>query len=284
MQRQVPQLRFATMRLASGPRVHYAEQGDPSGEPIVFLPAYTDSWFSYSRVLPLLPPRYHAYALDQRGHGDSERPECCYTVEDFAGDVVAFLDAVGVGRATLVGHSGSCLVARRVAEAHPERVARLVLIGSPGSLGDNEEELELQTAVHGLQDPVPVQFARELQGAAAHVPRCSWGVGPVVAAGGGGPAGGRDSRGQGGRVPGDGPQPQLGAPGEGCRRPGRLHARGVADPPPQDPPRGAGRRMPTGRGWRPGMREGVGVLTGLQCTAATRPRRAPPHEDLEAKG
>jgi non-heme chloroperoxidase len=169
MQQQVPQLRFATTRLATGPRVHYTEQGDPSGAPIVFLPAYTDSWFSYSRVLPRLPARYHAYALDQRGHGDSERPDCCYAVEDFAGDVVAFLDAVGVGRATLVGHSGSCLVARRVAEAHPERVDRLMLLGSPQSLGDNEEELALQTAVRALQDPVPVQFARELQGAAAHV-------------------------------------------------------------------------------------------------------------------
>jgi non-heme chloroperoxidase len=125
MQQQVPQLRFATTRLGSGLRVHYAEQGDPGGEPIVFLPAYTDSWFSYSRVLPPLPGRYHAYALDQRGHGDSERPACCYAVEDFAGDVVAFLDA--------------------------------------------QEELELQTAVRGLKDPVPVQFARELQGAAAHV-------------------------------------------------------------------------------------------------------------------
>ena len=169
MQQQVPQLGFATTRLASGPRVHYAEQGDPSGEPIVFLPAYTDSWFSYSRVLPLLPPRYHAYAVDQRGHGDSERPDCCYAVEDFAADVVAFLDAVGAERASLVGHSASCLVARRVAEAHPERVARLVLLGAPQSLGDNQEELELQTAVRALEDPVPVAFARELQGAAAHV-------------------------------------------------------------------------------------------------------------------
>jgi non-heme chloroperoxidase len=170
MQQQVPQLRFTTTRLATGPRVHYAEQGDPGGAPIVFLPAYTDSWFSYSRVLALLPDRYHAYAVDPRGHGDSDRPDCCYAVEDFAGDVVAFLDAVGVGRATLVGHSGSCLVARRVAEAHPERVARLVLLGAPGSLGDNEEELALQTAVRALEDPVPVRFARELQGAAAHVP------------------------------------------------------------------------------------------------------------------
>jgi non-heme chloroperoxidase len=132
MQQPVPQLRFATTRLASGPRLHYGEQGDPSGEPILFLPAYTDSWFSYSRVLPLLPPRYHAYALDQRGHGDSDRPACCYTVEDFTADAVAFLDAVETERASLVGHSGSCLVARRVAEAHPQRVARLMLIGSPG--------------------------------------------------------------------------------------------------------------------------------------------------------
>jgi len=169
MQQQVPQLRFATARLASGPRVHYAEQGDPDGKPIVLLPGYTDSWFSYSRVLPLLPARYHAYAVDQRGHGDSERPDCCYAVDDFAADVVAFLDAVGAERASLVGHSASCLVARRVAEAHPERVARLVLLGSPQSLGDNEEELELQQAVRALQDPVPVQFVRELQGAAAHV-------------------------------------------------------------------------------------------------------------------
>jgi non-heme chloroperoxidase len=170
MPQQVPQLRFATTRLATGPRVHYAEQGDPDGAPIVFLPAYTDSWFSYSRVLALLPARYHAYAVDPRGQGDSERPDCCYAVEDFAGDVVAFLDAVGAGRATLVGHSGSCLVARCVAEAHPERVARLVLLGAPGMLGDNEEELALQTAVRALEDPVPVRFARELQGAAAHVP------------------------------------------------------------------------------------------------------------------
>src|SRR6266542_144001 len=134
MQQEVPQLRFTTTRLASGPRVHYAEQGDPDGEPIIFLPAYTDSWFSFSRVLPRLSVRYHAYAVDQRGHGDSDRPACCYTVEDFTADVVAFLDAVGVGRATLVGHSGSCLVARRVAVAHGERVARLAG-RQPGGVG-----------------------------------------------------------------------------------------------------------------------------------------------------
>jgi non-heme chloroperoxidase len=62
----VPHLRFATKRLGTGPRVHYAEQGDPNGEPILFLHGWPDSWFSYSRVLPLLTPAHHAYAIDQR--------------------------------------------------------------------------------------------------------------------------------------------------------------------------------------------------------------------------
>src|SRR3712207_5267137 len=130
MQQTIPQLRFGTTRLETGPRIHYAEQGDPDGDVLVFLHGYTDSWFSFSRLLPLLPERYRAYALSQRGHGDSERPADGYTVDNLAADVVAFLDAVGAARATVVGHSMGSIIARRVAETRPERVARLVLIGA----------------------------------------------------------------------------------------------------------------------------------------------------------
>jgi non-heme chloroperoxidase len=161
--------RFATTRLANGLQVHYAEQGDPGGETILFLPAYADSWFSYSRVLALLPARYHAYAVDQRGHGDSERPACCYGVDDFAADAVAFLDAAGIQRATLVGHSGSCLTARRAAVKHPDRVAGLMLIGAPLSLA-KPAVLAFQAAVHALEDPVPADFVRRFQAGAVHVP------------------------------------------------------------------------------------------------------------------
>jgi non-heme chloroperoxidase len=170
MQQAVPPPRFATSRLASGLRVHYAEQGDPGGQPILFLPAYADSWFSYSRVLPVLPARYHAYAMDQRGHGDSERPACCYSIDDFAADTVAFLDAVGVERAALVGHSGSAFTARRVAVTHPERVARLVLSGSPAGSLPTQAAAGLQAAVGALADPVPADFVRGFQAGAAHLP------------------------------------------------------------------------------------------------------------------
>ena len=47
-------------------------------------------------MLPLLPTAYHAYAIDLRGFGDSERPADAYTIDQFAADVVAFMDAVGI--------------------------------------------------------------------------------------------------------------------------------------------------------------------------------------------
>jgi len=47
-------------------------------------------------VLPLLSPEYDAFALTQRGHRDSDKPECCYTVDDYAADVDAFMDALGI--------------------------------------------------------------------------------------------------------------------------------------------------------------------------------------------
>ena len=165
----VPQLRFATKRLATGPLVHYAEQGDPNGEVLLFIHGWPDSWFSFSRVLPLLPTRFRAYALDQRGFGDSERPVAGYTIDHFAADVVAFLDAVGAARATLVGHSMGTFVVRRVAETHPERVARLVLIGSAVTTV-NDVMLEVQGVVRTLDDPIPLEFVREFAASTIHVP------------------------------------------------------------------------------------------------------------------
>lgn len=154
--------RFADVHLRTGVQLHYAEQGDPDGDPIIMLHGYTDSWFSFSRVLTLLPITYHIYALDQRGHGDSERQASGYTMPDLASDVVAFMDAMGLPSATLVGHSMGSLVALEVALAAPRQVERLVLLGS-GTNVRSKGMLELQQAVEVLDDPVPAEFAREFQ-------------------------------------------------------------------------------------------------------------------------
>jgi non-heme chloroperoxidase len=112
----------------------FVTQGDESGPVLVLLPRPTDSWRSYEPVLERLPSSIKAIAVSQRGHGDSDKPTTGYRVEDFASDVMALLDALGVERAVLGGHSGSCLVARRVAIDKPERVAGLVLEASPTTL------------------------------------------------------------------------------------------------------------------------------------------------------
>ncbi len=55
-------------------------------------------------MLRLPSPECHAFVPDQRGHGDSDKPECCYAVDDYAADIDAFMEAVEIEEATLVGH------------------------------------------------------------------------------------------------------------------------------------------------------------------------------------
>jgi non-heme chloroperoxidase len=138
-----------------------ASQGDDSGPTLVLLPGPTDSWRSYQMILDLLPPSIRTIAVSQRGHGDSDKPATGYRVEHFASDVVPLLDALSVERAVLAGHSGSCLVARRVAIDHPERVAGLVLEASPTTLvGDTRLQRFVESVVLRLEDPIAADFAR----------------------------------------------------------------------------------------------------------------------------
>jgi non-heme chloroperoxidase len=160
---QPSDVQLSTTQLATGVSLHYAEQGAQSGEAIIFLHGYTDSWFSFSRVLPLLSPSYHAFALSERGHGDSDKPECCYTLDDFAADIDAFTEAVGIEEATLVGASGGSFMAQRVTLDYPHRVSRLVLISSAATLLDNEAVMGLGEEMLALEDPISPEFVREWQ-------------------------------------------------------------------------------------------------------------------------
>jgi non-heme chloroperoxidase len=116
-----------------------------------------------------LPDDVRAIAVDQRGFGDSEKPASGYSIAELAEDAVALLDALGIPRATLVGHSFGSFVARRVALAHSNRVAKLVLIGTGFSTA-NPVIRDLQKALRDLPDPIPVEFVREFQSSTAYRP------------------------------------------------------------------------------------------------------------------
>ena len=157
-------VQFSSVLLKTGVRLRYAYKGDSSGTPVIMLHGYTDSWFSFSSVLPLLDKKYRVYILDQRGHGDSDRPVGGYAMQQFAGDVLAFMDAMNLKQATIVGHSMGSFVAQRVASEAPERVTKLVLVASATSLRNNTVR-DLQREIAGLKDtaPVPETFARDFQ-------------------------------------------------------------------------------------------------------------------------
>lgn len=149
--------------LSTGVTLRYVEQGSRRGIPVIFLHGYTDSHRSFDLNLPRFPRRFHVFALDQRGHGDSSKPACCYEQADFAADVPAFMDAVGLERASLVGHSMGSFIAHHVAVEFPERVERLVLIGSAPTIAGNPVALELKSAVDTLTDPIDPEFVRAFQ-------------------------------------------------------------------------------------------------------------------------
>jgi pimeloyl-ACP methyl ester carboxylesterase len=128
---------------------------------VILLHGYSDSSFSYSRVLPLLPSTMRVVAIDQRGHGLSSRARD-YSMDAMARDVIEVMDALEIPSATLVGHSMGSFVARRVAVQAPQRVTRLVLVGAGIRFRTAATE-DLQKAVDALKDPVDPTFVREFQ-------------------------------------------------------------------------------------------------------------------------
>ena len=153
-----------SVSLPTGVTLHYAEQGQASGVPVLFLHGVTDSWRSFEPVLRQLPPSVHAFALTQRGHGDSSRPETGYGYTDMAEDARAFMDAMGLPAAVVVGHSMGAMVAQRLAIDHPARIAGLVLMGAFATLKGHPGVQEFwDTVVSTLRDPIEPTLVREFQ-------------------------------------------------------------------------------------------------------------------------
>lgn len=143
-------------------KISYAEQGAPDGVPVLLLHGLGDSWRSYEPVLEHLPETVRALALSQRGHGDSSRPVAGYRIGNFVEDLAAFLDALDIDRAVLIGHSSHGLVSETFAIEHPDRTLGLILIGTPVTLRGNAKAQEMfDQTISKLTDPLDSSFAHD---------------------------------------------------------------------------------------------------------------------------
>jgi pimeloyl-ACP methyl ester carboxylesterase len=143
--------------LSNGVTLRVIELGDPAAPAVLLIHGFTDTSRSWSTIAPLLA-KYRLIIPDLRGHGGSDKPECCYAIGDLAHDLKLLLDTRKIDRAHVVGHSLGSIVAQRLAADHPERVDRLVLIGSTGlpavARGD-----WLWSNVMALRDPIDPRSA-----------------------------------------------------------------------------------------------------------------------------
>jgi pimeloyl-ACP methyl ester carboxylesterase len=119
---------------AGGVKTNYLEAG--SGPDVVLIhgsgPGVT-AYANWRLVIPALAERFHVVAPDMAGFGFSERPaDATYGVQLWADQVTGLMDALGIRTASMVGNSFGGAIAMRAASQHPERVDKLVLMGSMG--------------------------------------------------------------------------------------------------------------------------------------------------------
>ena len=114
-------------------KINYIEQG-AGDEAIVFAHGFSAAGGEWKEVLELLPRDYHAYALDQRGHGQSDRPGS-YELAQFADDIYRFSQELGIGRFTYVGHSMGGPIGMKLALDHPDVLEAMVLTAPSPALG-----------------------------------------------------------------------------------------------------------------------------------------------------
>ena len=110
-------------------RFHFSEWGEPGAPEILLLHGGNQSAHSWDLVSLHLSDRYHVFALDQRGHGDSEwSRDQDYSIEAKAADALAFVDDQGIDSPVIIGHSMGGRVTMNVALARPELARGIVLV------------------------------------------------------------------------------------------------------------------------------------------------------------
>jgi 3-oxoadipate enol-lactonase len=111
---------------AAGIRLAYRVWGSAGAPPLVLVHGLGDGAGDWNGVAPAFAWHRRVYAPDLRGHGRSGRPGD-YSVELMEADLLGFLDALGLDRVDLIGHSMGGLVGYLLAGDHPGRVGRLIL-------------------------------------------------------------------------------------------------------------------------------------------------------------
>lgn len=126
---------------------HYIERG--SGFPLLLLHGNGEQCCYFEHQMEPFASHFRVLALDTRGHGQTPRGTAPFTIRQFADDLLAFMDRLGIEKAHLLGFSDGGNIAMVFALRHPERVERLILNGA---------NLDARGVKAGVQLPIEVGY------------------------------------------------------------------------------------------------------------------------------
>jgi pimeloyl-ACP methyl ester carboxylesterase len=113
----------------NGVRLHFVAGG--KGPPVLLLPGWPETWWSFYKIMPQLAEHHRVIAVDLRGMGGSDKPAEGYDKKMMAKDIFELVHHLGYDKVDLVGHDIGAMVAFSFAANYPESTRRLVLLDVP---------------------------------------------------------------------------------------------------------------------------------------------------------
>ena len=126
--KSLPGFRNGTAEV-NGVRLHYVVGG--KGDPLVLLPGWPETWWTFHKIMPALAEHHTVIAVDLRGMGASSKPADGYDKKTMAGDIHELVKALGYDKADIAGHDIGSAVAFAYAENFPEATGKLVMMELP---------------------------------------------------------------------------------------------------------------------------------------------------------
>jgi pimeloyl-ACP methyl ester carboxylesterase len=154
-------MRQERLLLSTGITMNVALAGADDAPPVILLHGFPESHRTWRALAPLISDKLRLVMPDQRGFGDSDRPQEveAYATDELIADIFALADALGIDRFALVGHDWGGAVAWAAAIQGNERVERLAIVNSPHplifqkSLIEDEAQREASQYIRAFRDP-----------------------------------------------------------------------------------------------------------------------------------
>ena len=113
----------------NGVKLHYVHGG--TGKPLVLLPGWPETWWSYRKIMPQLAEKYNVIVVDLRGMGGSDKPAGGYDKKNMAKDIYELIRKLGYSKVIMAGHDIGSMVAFSFAANYPQETEKLIMMDIP---------------------------------------------------------------------------------------------------------------------------------------------------------